>query len=150
MSIIHNVKDGFQNIIRWFPVIWQDRQWSGGYGVMTILHKKLSLMEDFLNSKEVCSVQSKKHLKKLRIAKNLAKRLSMESYINNATLFNDDKFMNLPPLQIWGEEPIIPTPEQIANEEWFRQKCDHSDYMEKQDREMFYNIMKKMLSYWWD
>ena len=132
-QFINNIK----RLLYWLPVIWHDRPWSGEYGVMTILHHKLADMEQYLNGSDSMAVHSEKHLRKLKIAKNLAKRLAEDVYIHNATMFEESKFDN------WR------FPDEETGK-WFHIRCLHSYYLEFQDRHMLYKILKKYLPYWWD
>ena len=133
-----------KHLINWLPVIWHDVPWSGEYGVMRILEFKLRQMEDFLHSEYAVAVHHPNALKKLKVAKNLCKRLAEEEYINNATMFEEEGFFTS-----W-HLGYPRTKEERLTQEWFERKCRHSADMEAQDREMLYEILKKYLPGWWD
>ena len=132
-----------KHLISWLPVIWHDVPWSGEYGVMRILEFKLWQVEDFLHSEYAVAVHHPNALKKLKIAKNLCKRLADEEYIHNATMFEKERFDN------W-RLGYPRTKEERLTREWFERKCRHAAEMEAQDREMLYEILKKYLPGWWD
>ena len=40
-----------KNIIRWFPIIWKDRDWDGWY-IYTILETKIKHQAEYIGSKD--------------------------------------------------------------------------------------------------
>ena len=53
MKILKNIRNfykniicGLSNVMKWLPIIWNDRQWDSHY-MWKILHKKIKLMEEF-------------------------------------------------------------------------------------------------------
>lgn len=43
-SLYWNLEYGIKNLIRWFPIVWNDRDWDEGY-LMILMQKKLEQME---------------------------------------------------------------------------------------------------------
>lgn len=76
-TLWYNIKYGIENLIRWFPVIWKDRNWDYYY-FFKILEKKLGLLEE--THTDGIYIGWQPVAKKLKIAKNLCKRLAEENY----------------------------------------------------------------------
>ena len=132
-----------KHLISWLPVIWRDVPWSGEYGVMRILEFKLKQIEDFLHSEYSVAVHHPSALKKLKVSKNLCKRLAEEDYIHNAIMFEEERFDSY----VLGYPR---TREERLTQEWFNRKCRHATEMETQDRTMLYKVLQKYLPAWWD
>lgn len=81
LSKFRSVKTGIKNLIKWFPIIWKDRDWDY-YFIYAILHKKLNNMEKFYSSDKAWASDSKDVAEQIKEAKVLCKRLMDEDYIN--------------------------------------------------------------------
>ena len=90
---------------------------------------------------------------KLMIAKNLAKRLSENNYLENATIdydkiYRDKSIATLENIPggggrfVWTEDK-----HQL---DMFHRASKHSNNMRKQDREMLFELVKKNIEKWWD
>jgi hypothetical protein len=69
---------GIKNLIRWFPVIWRDRDWDHSY-IWDILMKKLSFQADFTRHKG-CHLYHIRDAERMELAVRLIKRVSDEYY----------------------------------------------------------------------
>lgn len=85
-SLYYNIKYGIENIFIWLPIIWKDRNWDYIY-IYLILQKKFELMEN-IHKNSYC-VNKEKTIRQLKIAKELCKRLSKESYLTNKKDFEN-------------------------------------------------------------
>jgi uncharacterized UPF0160 family protein len=79
---------GIKNIIKWFHIIWEDRDFDYGY-LLDILEFKLKSMEQFFNSNDTWTKNSKKCAKQIMIVKNLIHRIKREDYLTN----KNEKYM---------------------------------------------------------
>lgn len=68
-----------KRIISWLPVLWNDYEFDNSY-LFRILHKKLEMMEAHMKSDNCCVKNTKSEIRKITIAKNLAKRIAEEGY----------------------------------------------------------------------
>jgi hypothetical protein len=148
----YSIKQGVKNLIKWFPIIYHDRDWDHYY-FYKILEKKLGNMEDFFVY-DAYSTKANEDAHKLMIAKNLARRLANDDYLSNATIEYD---------KIYSNDDLF-TFEQTNNRKFSKlvnagtkQQHDmfgrcgkHSDIMRKQDREMLFDLLKKNIEGWWD
>lgn len=158
-TAFYNVKHGVMNLIKWFPVIWNDRGWDYHYWI-TMNIKKLEEMEK--------SIRNGHHLNgdhdadNIRKAILVLKRLDEDDYLGNALMFHDKK---------WGESNFRFEPtndgtnchemhldvEKATNDELKKQESKersrcyrHSEYLKQQDLEFFNKIVTKYLFHWWD
>ena len=155
LDLIYKIRKGISNIIKWFPVIWNDRD-DHYIFVYILLHYKLQNMEKFFRSDSTWSANPEKRADEIRIAKNLAKRLSDSSHLENATLFHDKKYEWFNPFEHFEESKTHPGLKTLLDDpnkerdNSFKRCCDHSNYMEKQDIECLFDIMKNKITHWWD
>lgn len=122
-NFYYNIKYGIGNLFLWFPIIWRDRPWDQAY-LFRMLAFKLSLMED-LFQKYGHLVSSKSNAKKIRICKNLIKRLEKEDYM----------FMK-------EYERLFKIKPKLAR--------DFHDKIIEEDLELFTKIFKNNVLGWWD
>jgi hypothetical protein len=151
--MFYKIKSRILNLIKWLPVIWYDRDWDYGY-IYKFLYYKLRFMQEFFESDKTYSVNALKIAKKIMIAKNLAKRLYEDKYLENATFWHDRKFEErlvdewfkptINGFYIYVEDP------NTERRKSFERCCNHSDYMKKQDREMLFRMLNKYIEHWWD
>lgn len=73
------IKNGFINLKKWYYVIWEDRQYDYGH-MEKLLHYKLSLMEDFFNSDQTHSEESKEIAKEINRVKEILDSLINSTY----------------------------------------------------------------------
>ncbi len=155
---IYPIRGFFANIrrvIKWTPTIWKDRQYSHEY-IYRVLYMKLKTMEEFYKYGNTMCVGANKRAHKIMIAKNLANRLSYDNYLINALYFHDKKFEfrdvsewfeacpDKPGYSVYVEDP------NKERENSFRRCSKHSDYMQKQDKEMLFSILTRYIEDWWD
>lgn len=79
---INRFKRGIHNIIKWFPVIWKDRDWEWE-ALMKILHFKLKNMEYFFRNHGV-SMGSEKRADEMKEVIKLIERILTNDYIQEA------------------------------------------------------------------
>jgi len=148
----YSIKNGILNMIGWISTVWKLRDWDAGY-LYLLIYKHLSHVEDCLRYNGH-GVNSVKDANKIKVAKNLAKRLYEQEYVDNALIPVEEKYGEL---KIKTEkDDILPmcnkiifneTPEERkASERAYK----HSEYMEKQDRQMLFGILNKYIDGWWD
>jgi hypothetical protein len=157
-TMYYKVKYGVQNLWRWFPLIWNDRDWDWRYWLEMNI-KKLEGME--------VSIRNGHHLYGWRDADNIhkavlaLKRLLDDDYGENAFRNHKKKYGKLN--MTFGErdergmsECIFSRPnantekeikaERVATHRLYK----HQGYMQKQDLEYATKIINKYLFHWWD
>jgi len=159
-KFFRSIKYGIQNIIKWFPVIWQDRDWDHWF-ILKIFHFKLNEVEKF-QRKYGNSVTHEKIADQIKIAILLLDRLIKDEYLENVLKPHEKK---------WGDSEFIFTPikgnkgyssldlkvEKANTEEEKKQESKersilykHSDALKQQDLDMLFKHMRKYIEGWWD
>lgn len=120
---MRNFIRGIQNIWRWLPVIWRDRDWDNYY-IEVILHTKLVYTYNFFLSKHAVtnwdSLDQRKSLQALSICIIILERRKKDFYLNLCVDFDSLK----------QAEAV--------------QQC------EKRDLIVLGKLLGKYLPYWWD
>ena len=149
-NIPRNIKYGTHNLIKWFPIVWCDRDWDHNY-LYEILRFKLNRMEQELHGSWIGSDKEAKEVKKCVL---LLDRLLKDEY-------HEIAYKNF--YKKWGEpdytinknifKPVYPNDPNDENEEEieieYKRKMNDSQYLEDQDVEMLFDIMKKRIRRWW-
>lgn len=155
-AFIRNISYGVENLIKWFPIIWQDRDWDHWF-LYNIIHFKLKEMEN-LYRKYGWNVHAEKTAGKIKLCKCLLNRLIKDEYLENALKPCEKK---------WGERHInwnkkrddlmnfiydkAKTEKEIKQaEKDFRYADNHSDMMKEQDLDLLFKKMRKHIEGWWD
>jgi hypothetical protein len=76
--IFRDIGQGVKNLIKWFPVIWKDRQWDHFF-ILSMLKFKLELMSKFFNER-AWSTRAKDDAKNMDICVHLLDRIIKEDY----------------------------------------------------------------------
>ena len=144
---------GIKNIFSWLPIIWCDREFDKNY-LYTILHHKLKLMEKFYLDDDTACVNAYKLGKQMKIARLLCGRLMNQDYTANAikdieAKYGRHKLEFEPSTDHSGYLQMVDnrTPQEAIE---YKRAYKHSDYMEKQDREYMFDLIKKKIDGWWD
>ncbi len=148
----YSIKNGIWNIIRWFPVIWKDRDWDYYY-IFALLYHKFSNMEKFFRSDNAYSANALDVADKIRVAKLLCKRIIDDNYVDNALMPVEEKYGELKyhfePTN--NEKLKAMVFDEFPEERKARSKAyEHAEYMEKQDRKMLFTMLDKYIDGWWD
>ena len=149
-SFYLNLKYGIKNTIKWFTIIWNLRYWDYSY-IYQILRFYLENMEYHMKNYNMMR-HPEKVTKNITIAKNLAKRLEEGNYTSNAIIPIEKKYGMTEPefIKIDSMTYKFVNCRSLSEEEAMQRAYIHSDYMEKQDREMLFNILNKHINSWWD
>lgn len=160
-QFFRNIKYGIQNLIIWFPIIWQDRDWDQWFIYKTLqfkLKQTEKLQREYGNS-----IQSENIADKIKLCINLLDRLINDEYLEYCLKPHEKKWgrskLIWTPLpdneamctltRIHTEKAI--TPEEIKLEDKERMKLyKHSDMLREQDLDMLFKFMRKNIEGWWD
>ena len=126
-STYFNIKYGIENLIKWFPIIWNDRDWDY-YFLIKLMRFKTEQMSKLHKEYGHCLDSSKyaKQLKKVSIA---LKRIEEDDY-----MYQEDKVFNRSPKYLTKPD----------NLRFF------NDYMRQKDLDYVLKMMKRNLFKWWD
>lgn len=147
------IKNGIVNLIRWFPIIWEDRDWDDMF-IYILLHKKFAHMEKFFRSDNCYSAKAEEVANELKLAKEICKRLINDDYLEIALTdyhkeYGHGGLYEIRPVEgrPYSEYVQIGTYEQHKK---FDEAGNLSDYMERQDKELLFNHIFKHIYKWWD
>ena len=159
-NIYYATKYGIENLINWFPVIWQDRNWDH-YFIYVILQKKLKLMEyqiRYLGH----HTRAEEDANNIKICVNLLDRLIKDEYHENAFKRHDEKWgeadfrfedcednPNLCSLNI-DRENVKTEEDKEKERKEFRKASEHEAKLREQDLDMLFSYMRKYIQTWWD
>lgn len=118
----HAIRDGVRNLIKWFPVVWQDRDFDYGY-LYTMLEFKLDNMQKFFESDYTYSMDAKEYGKQIKECKELLIR------IHNETIWDEH----------WDD-----------NKATFTMSIDELSKLDREEKELFWNKMRDNIDDWWD
>lgn len=156
----YKIKYGVGNLIQWFPLIWNDRDWDYIYWIEMNI-KKLKRMENLIRNKGI-------HLYNVRDADNIhlailaLKRIHEDNYHDNAFKIHNKKYGKLRTemvpcndgtgcsKMIFHRDKAITKKDQECERKASRRLIKHSQYMQKQDLEYATKIINKYLFTWWD
>lgn len=133
MNLISSIK----NLITWFPVVWKDRQWDHIF-LLTILRKKLSLMEKFFREK--CNhVNSERDADNIKFAILLLNRIMEDDY---SSVFK--------PYEVKYGEISFKSFSSEKEKELFHKCMEHEVYLRNQDLDVLFSHLRKHILEWWD
>ena len=158
--VFRDIGQGVKNLIKWFPVIWNDRQWDHFF-VFYILKKKLELMSKAFRT-NAYSADADKDADRMDYCINVIDRILKSEY--NEIAFKDlyEKWgkseMNFEPIENRdGFSRLLITHKNVKTEEdqkqfdkEFRLCLDHEEYLERQDLTILFQTMEKHIRTWWD
>ena len=155
----YNIKYGIENLIRWFPVIWKDRDWDQYY-IYVILRQKLKYMEKLHDSDKSHLMSAEQTAKEIKICFDLLDRLVKDEYDESAfkryyEKWGRSKFDWIPvndeysSLKVTNENVKTEKDKKQETKE-FRRACHHEGNMRKQDIEYLFKYITKHIEGWWD
>ena len=118
---------GIKNLWKWFPIIWNDRDWDHAYIEYLLLTKLQSMYNRFSDPHKTYVDWNTKHaakaLKALRICITILERRRSSFYVG---LWDSDK-------------------EELTDEIMIK-----VDYTEQRDWKLLHKLMEQYMEYWWD
>jgi hypothetical protein len=167
MLFIQKIKDfprnficGIENLIKWFPVIWKDRQWDHTF-IYRILRHKLHLTEQFIRHNGI-HANNVKDADRMKICVLLLDRLINDIHFEMAFKafhkkwgYSDWKFEkdenNKGSSRLIFEYSTVKTKEdKMLHRKEFKRACDYEDFLKERDLEYLFSTMRKYIQGWWD
>lgn len=156
-DIYYSVRNGIPSLVKWFPVIWMDRQWDF-YFIYRILLKKLVMTEKHIR-KYSHHLYRERDADQIRLCILLLKRLLKDDYHENVFMYHDKKWgqpnikwiedKNLAQLSITREN-VKTEKEKKQEMKEFRRLSEKVQKQRKQDVDFLFNYVKKHIEGWWD
>lgn len=116
------IKNGTKNLIKWFPIIWKDRDFDQGF-LYDILYFKLGEMQKFFESGNTYAVGADECAEQIQECRRLLKKIMDESVVD----------------EHWDDEKCVYTLpfEEIHN-------------LELEEKKKFWNMICDNVDRWWD
>lgn len=159
MNIYYNLKYGIRNLIKWFPIVWKDRDWDH-YFIFKMLEFKLKNMEKmfrnhahFVGSEKVADDIHKCALVLDRILKDeyhesVFKR-HYEKWGEIKHWFEDADSGEYKQFRIENKNVKTEEDREKCNKE-FLELCKVEEKMRDQDIKYVFKVMSKKILGWWD
>jgi len=150
ISFPRRTLESIKNLIKWFPIIWNDRQWDYGY-LFEIMLKKLELMEDFYENGKTVSADAKIYASDIREAIKELRYIADGK--NEEEAFEP---MHKEYLDKYGEYTFDNVLKEVNREKTqderdsFRIMVSHSDELYEEHMGRFCEIFKDRIKWWWD
>jgi hypothetical protein len=135
------VKLGFKNLYRWFPIVWNDRQWDNSY-MITILQHKLKQMEEFYRSDDCHNADWEDVANEIQ---EVRKHFDM---IYNEDYYNEKMWGLLPKREYnFGSRPTEEEMKDFSTTRFFMMA---EDVIKKYNQDKAFNLIKQNIDKWWD
>ncbi|MGG1652303.1 hypothetical protein ABHN03_04155 [Paenibacillus sp. NRS-1775] len=140
-NIFRGIRDGVSNLVKWFPIIWNDRDFDQAY-LYKILHKKLENMEEFFNSKYTFSVEASQVAKEIQEIREMLGRVITDEHHQKVEI-STDAFMNVEngKFNVDREHPMYI--------EWMA-ATEEAERKTKEDLRDSFRIIGEKSQGWWD
>jgi hypothetical protein len=146
-SHFRSLKTGILNLIKWFPIIYNDRDWDY-YFIYAILHKKLDNMEKFFNSDKAWTSKSEGVAEQIKEVKILCENLMNDNYLSEALKPFDEKYGEVSLFKIIDHKLEYNVDDEAV---LMHRECGKfSDKNREEDKNKLFDLIKKNIDNWWD
>ena len=90
MNMIRNFIKNIKNLIRWFPIIWKDRDWDSHY-LFTIMEFKIANIRDYISSNDR-HTRAQRDAEIMNVCINLIDKVKEEYYRTEYFDYHDSDF----------------------------------------------------------
>lgn len=158
--IKYDIPYGIKNLIKWFPVVWKDRDWDH-YFIYVTLRQKLHFTEQHIRNHDF-HTRAKQDADNIKTCVLLLDRLIADKYYDMAYKKIEEKWGDLemstspykddPALyEVNITRPGIKTEEDEKQEKKeFKNAYEHEQYLRSQDKELLFKLINKHIEGWWD
>ena len=153
------LRNGIRNLIRWFPIIWNDGDWDYHF-LLRVLRFKLQDLQGGISSRNR-HVGCQRQMQRIDLCIKLLNRLLADNYHELAFASHDRKWGK--PEFSWKAMPnndmeelemhraaVITEKDENQQRKEYRRWAEHWRQLERQDIEMLFSTMAKYIQYWWD
>lgn len=149
---------GIENLIKWFPTIWKDRNWDY-YFIYVILRYKLKLTEKTIRNGH--HVDCEKDADKIKKCIFLLNRLIKDDYLEMTMKVHDkkwgkgtSKFEKIKDSEFYSwhidYENVKTEKDKIQQRKDFKRAIERENILKKQDKKMLFKLLEKHIETWWD
>ena len=157
MKWISSFFESIYRVMRWLPVIWNDRDWDDAYFFKLLEFKLTGMKKDM---EEGPGLYDYKSAEQIEYALKILRRINSCPYIDIAYMFHDKK---------WGEIKLrwekiegtnrgrlfidrdnVITREDVRQESIEHKRCSKMEnYLEQQDIDILFRYIAKHIRGWW-
>lgn len=157
MWILRTFIKNIKRLIKWMPVIWQDREWDQDY-LYAILEFKIKNMQEFYESGQSSTCQEKvdETITEMKEARRLINRIRNDVYLDEATLEFDKKYPNYHK-EAFNFEKIegsdcsrLVSYASKESELEHRKCCDIAEKNKEEERKQLFELLRDKIEGWWD
>lgn len=138
---LRSLIDGVFNIVRWFPIIWHDRDWDQEY-LYIIVHKKLEHMEKFFRSEDTHIKGAKEVADEIKEAKDLLFN-KFKTVHTDKVDYDIDEFISL-------DEHRFNVDRENENYKAWMTEMSAAEEQESKDMKTAFEIIGNKSEGWWD
>lgn len=143
-----NIIRPIKNLIRWFPIIWNDKD-TDDYYIWCILSTKLKHQADFFDSDKAMSVGSEERANRMRLCVRLIDLISNETYCSRYMDELDNKdYINKHPHAY--KEVMKGENQFFGNHNDVNICMNIGYYMHNKARRILFRILEQNGEDWWD
>lgn len=140
-SWYYHLTEGFVNLVKWTPIIWNDRDFDQAY-LYRILHKKLGNMEKFFNSDHAWTTSAKETANEIKEVKDLIYNIISSAHVAAVDVDTTD---------IFGvEDGVWKSDRENPRYHEFISKMDEAEEKTEADKQRAFELMSQRIEGWWD
>lgn len=158
---IREFRRSVKNIIRWFPIIWKDRDWDDSY-IFEVLKHKIKFTAEYTKKRQFYNGW-KREVELMELCVKLIERIQNEyyqdlahDYINNKYGKSEWEFLPIPGSTSCSE--LILKHKNIENGTYteadytkeFRDKTAEAYAKQEKARKLLFRILHEHILRWWD
>lgn len=151
-GLIKSTIRGIANHLKWFSIIWFDRDFDYRYIYFMLEHKLKSMEATFSDPRKIYQIDESRLqiLRYIRISRILLQRLIADDFMTKEEheLFNSIEHEWIPCKdnpKLMEMRTIYSPPPEILDSAW-----DNSYRKKNKTRRLFFLILEKRIEHWWD
>ena len=146
-SHLRSLKTGIHNLIKYFPTIYNDRDWDHYY-IYSIWYKKFDNMEKFFNSDDSWTAKSEEVAEQIHEIKLLCEKLMKDDYLKEALKPYEEKYGDVELFKIVGNKLEYNVDDETVSA---HRECGKlADQNREEDKNKLFDLLKLNIENFWD
>lgn len=149
---LRNFKKSVNNLIKWLPIIWKDRDWDYEY-LLDIMSFKMKNMSELHRESKLPSIHSESFAKDLEVASFLADRISNSNYYDEVFKNREELLDNLKYKFTQLDSEGYKLEQYGLIEEEYKEylnRLGKVDECLERDIRLLFSLMESEIQNWWD
>jgi hypothetical protein len=152
-TFIKNIK----RLIKWTPVIWNDREWDQDY-LYAILEFKIKNMQEFYESGQsnTCQESVNETISEMKEIRRLIDRIRNDVYLDETSVEFNKKYpnyykdaFNFEPVEGKSYSRLVSKAGKEAESE-HRLCCEFAEKNKQEERKQLFGLLRDKIEGWWD